>query len=141
MHGVKYMMVGGFATNLHGFNRTTADMDIWIKDTYDNRKNLRKVLEDMQLNNIGNIETTQFIPGWTSFLLTSGFELDIMTYLKGFEQEKFDDCLKVSPVAHILDIPVHFLHLNQLIESKKATGREKDLIDIIALEKIRNELK
>lgn len=35
---VQYIMVGGFATNLHGFSRMTADLDIWIKDTPDNRK-------------------------------------------------------------------------------------------------------
>jgi hypothetical protein len=34
---VKYIMVGGYATNLHGFQRFTADMDIWINDTAENR--------------------------------------------------------------------------------------------------------
>lgn len=28
LHQVKYIMVGGFAVNLHGFARTTSDMDI-----------------------------------------------------------------------------------------------------------------
>ena len=35
--GVEYIMVGGFATNLHGFSRTTADLDIWINDRAENR--------------------------------------------------------------------------------------------------------
>jgi hypothetical protein len=39
---VKYILVGGFATNLHGFNRTTADIDIWIKDNEINRRNITK---------------------------------------------------------------------------------------------------
>ncbi len=29
---VRYIMVGGFATNIHGFQRFTADIDIWIED-------------------------------------------------------------------------------------------------------------
>ena len=33
-----YIMVGGFAVNLHGFNRTTGDLDIWIKDSPENRE-------------------------------------------------------------------------------------------------------
>lgn len=136
---VEYIMVGGFALNLHGFQRTTADMDIWIKDSANNRKNLRNALEKMDLGNIPSIETMQFIPGWSSIKLISGFELDIMTYLKGFEQEKFDACFKIAPVAYIYDIPIRFLHINQLIEAKRATAREKDLIDIIALEKIKKE--
>lgn len=40
-HDVKYIMVGGFATRFHGFNRSTDDLDIWLYDTLDNRKNLR----------------------------------------------------------------------------------------------------
>ncbi|MBB5623728.1 hypothetical protein HDE69_004815 [Pedobacter cryoconitis] len=39
-HDVKYIMVGGFATRFHGFNRSTDDLDIWLYDTLDNRKNL-----------------------------------------------------------------------------------------------------
>lgn len=29
-HNVKYIMVGGFATRFHGFNRSTDDLDIWL---------------------------------------------------------------------------------------------------------------
>ena len=31
--GVRYIMVGGFATNMHGFTRATADLDLWLEDT------------------------------------------------------------------------------------------------------------
>ncbi len=137
---VEYIMVGGFAINLHGFQRTTADMDIWIKDTLENRRNLKNALEALHLGDLKSFETTQFVPGWSSIKLLSGFELDIMTSLKGFDQEKFNDCFAIAPIAYIYDIPIRFLHINQLIESKKATSREKDLIDLIALEKIKKDL-
>ena len=38
--GVKSIMVGGVAVNLHGFSRMTKDIDIEIKDTKENRKKL-----------------------------------------------------------------------------------------------------
>lgn len=135
---VAYIMVGGFATNLHGFQRTTGDLDLWIKDTLDNRKRFRKTLKEAAIGDIESIETTQLIPGWTVLSFPSGFELDIMTSLKGFSAERFDECYKLSPTALIEEIPVKFLHLNQLIEAKKAAGRSKDLLDVIELEKIRN---
>ena len=49
---VKYLMVGGFAVNIHGFNRTTGDIDLWVEDTNENRKCLGKALEelDVELN-------------------------------------------------------------------------------------------
>ena len=132
----KYILVGGFATNLHGFNRVTADMDLWIKDTLPNRKSLRQALKELNLGDFEAIETTQFIPGFTSILLKSNFELDIMTSLKGFEQIKFDPCYNIAPTAIIEDIPLKFLHIKHLIEAKKASGRPKDLIDAEELEKI-----
>ncbi len=132
-------MIGGFATALHGFNRTTQDLDIWIKDTPENRKALRQTLKELELGDLEGIETTQFIPGYTSIMLNSGFELDIMTSLKGFDQAKFDKSYEISPTALIDEIPVKFLHINQLIEAKKSSGRPKDLIDIVELEKIRDQ--
>jgi len=140
-HKVLYIMVGGFATTLHGFNRNTADIDIWIKDSKPNRQNLRAVLKEMEIGDFESIEVTQFIPGFTSITLNSGFELDIMTSIKGFEQIRFDECYKIAPIASIEEIPVKFLHINQLIEAKKAAGRERDLLDVIELEKIRNQNK
>jgi hypothetical protein len=28
---VRYMLVGGFSVILHGYSRTTGDMDIWVE--------------------------------------------------------------------------------------------------------------
>lgn len=140
-YNVQYIMVGGFATNLHGFQRTTADLDLWIKDTLENRIKLRAVLKELEIGDFATIETVKLLPGWSTICLNSGFEIDIMTSLKGFEQESFDECYRIAPTAVVFTIPVKFLHLNQLIEAKKASARPKDLIDIIELEKIRNENK
>jgi hypothetical protein len=47
----------------------------------------------------------------------------------------FDQCLTISSKAEIDNITVPFLHINHLIESKKAVNRPKDQIDVIYLEK------
>jgi predicted nucleotidyltransferase len=135
---VKYIMVGGFATNLHGYSRFTADVDIWIKDTAENRKALRKGLELSENTSFEPVERMEFIPGWSSIYIASGIELDIMTKLKSFEQEKFDDCYKIASIADINGVKVPFLHLNQLIQEKRNVARPKDLEDAEALEKIRD---
>jgi hypothetical protein len=31
-NNVRYIMVGGYAANLHGFQRYTGDIDIWLDD-------------------------------------------------------------------------------------------------------------
>ena len=134
---VRYIMIGGFATNLHGYNRATNDIDLWIDDTLKNRKNLRKALKEQGSGDYDVIESMQFIPGWTDFQLNFGFKLDVMTSVKGLENIGFEECYNYAVIAEIENIHVKFLHLNHLIICKKATGRPKDLLDIEELEKIK----
>jgi len=131
-------MVGGFAVNLNGFVRSTADADIWLEDTLDNRKKFRAVLKSIGVGDYEEIETTQLIPGWSSIMLNSGFELDVMTFMKGFSAERFVECYEIAPAVDLNGIPLRFLHINNLIEEKRALGRPRDLIDIMELEKIRD---
>jgi len=135
-NNVQYIMVGGFAAILHGISRITQDVDIWIKDTHENRVQLRKSLADIGLGDFESIETQEFIPGWTTIYLGIGLELDLMTYLKLFPQTSFDDCYQLSYKATIDGIYIPFLHINHLMEEKLANGRPKDLLDLEDLKKI-----
>lgn len=134
---LKFIMIGGVATNLHGYYRTTADIDIWIEDTPQNRENLYQVFKETGMGDLKSLLTIQFIPGWTDFYLDNGVRLDLMTSVKGLEKYTFQEAYDVASIADIEDIKVPFLHINQLIASKKAANRPKDQIDVIALEKIK----
>jgi len=135
-NGVRYIMVGGYATNIHGYQRYTGDMDIWIQDTTVNRINLRKAFEAAGMGDFFMMERMQFIPGWTDFRLNNGLKLDIMIEMKGLEGYSFDECYQIATIAEIETINIPFLHINQLIANKKAVNRPKDQIDVIELEKI-----
>ena len=139
--GLRYIMVGGFATNLNGYQRVTDDMDIYIEDTLTNRKALREAFRIADIGDFESLERLDFIPGWTYFHLNNGFRLDVMTNLKGLEAVTFQECYEVASETVIHDIPVKFLHINHLIDSKKAANRPKDQIDVIYLEKIKQLLE
>ena len=134
---VKYIMVGGFAIRFHGFNRNTDDIDIWLDDTFQNRKNLRKSFKELGYGDFPSIETMEFVPGWTSFYIGQAIELDIMTTMKGLENYTFTECMDIASIADLDGIIVPFLHINQLIANKKAVNRPKDQIDVLELEKIK----
>ncbi len=68
--------------------------------------------------------------------LPSGMELDIMSFMKGLTQDKFDECYSLAAETTIHEVPVKFLHLHHLIAAKKASARPQDLQDIAELEKI-----
>lgn len=135
-NGVRYIMVGGLATRFHGYNRTTEDLDMWIDDTISNRLNLRKTFIDLGYGDYEYIETMQFVPGWTTFY-AAGIELDIITEMIGLEEESFEKCYVMASAINLEGILVPFLHINHLIENKKAVNRPKDQVDVIQLEKIK----
>jgi len=134
---VQYIMVGGYATNLHGYQRFTGDLDIWLKDDLENRRALRKAFLRCSMGDYPMIDYMQFVPGWTEFHLNNGLRLDILIDMKGLEGYTFDECLEMASVAEIEDVSVPFLHINQLIENKKVVNRPKDQIDVLALEQIK----
>lgn len=136
-NNVRFIMIGGFATNLHGYQRFTGDMDIWIEDTKQNRKNLRKAFKEYGLGDIELLEQMKFITGWTDFYLNNGLRLDIITDMKGLEEYSFEDCYSIASIAEIDNVQVPFLHINHLIQNKKRIGKEKDQLDVKYLEKIK----
>ena len=136
-HNVQYIMIGGYAINLHGYQRFTGDLDIWIKDTLENRQRLRKAFISCDMGDYPMIEHMQFVTGWTEFHLNNNLSLDILTEMKGLEEYTFDECLQMASVAEIENVSIPFLHINQLIANKKTVNRPKDQIDVLALEQIR----
>lgn len=59
---VKYIIIGGFAVNIYGYNRSKGDIDIYLEDTIENHINLRNALKSINLGDFESIETIQFIP-------------------------------------------------------------------------------
>ena len=136
-YNVAFILIGGYATSLHGYHRFTGDMDIWIKDTIENRKALRKAFKACGMGDYPMIETMQFVPGWTEFHLRNDFTVDILTEMKGLENYTFDECLQMASIADINNVQIPFLHINQLIQNKKTVNRPKDQLDVEMLEEIR----
>jgi hypothetical protein len=136
-NAVRYIMVGGFAVRFNGFNRSTDDIDIWLEDTVENRQRLRQSFKELGYGDFVSLETMEFVPGWTSFYISAGVELDIMTSMKGLEDQTFDDCYKKARIADFDGLHVPFLHINDLIANKKAVSRPRDKWDVEELEKIK----
>jgi hypothetical protein len=137
---VQYIMVGGLSVNFNGYKRVTDDLDLWLNDTAENRRNLRNAFKELDYGDFQSLEM-QFLPGWTQFYVGPGIVLDIMTSMKGLEEYSFDTCFELASVATLEKIAVPFLHINHLLANKKAVARPKDLEDVKELEKIKEERK
>src|SRR5438270_11354359 len=45
-HGVKYLLIGGYAVGIHGYVRATNDIDFWIAMSPDNANRVVGLLKD-----------------------------------------------------------------------------------------------
>ena len=140
LYKVKYLTIGGFAVNIYGYGRNTGDVDIFIEDSIENRENLKLALKQSGIGHFKNMSTMQFIPGWTDIALNFNLRLDIMTSVKGLENKTFEQLLEKAYIVEISDIPVYFIDYENLIITKKAANRPKDLLDIEELEKLNRDL-
>lgn len=136
---LEYIIIGGFAVNIYGYNRNTGDMDVFFKDTLENRLKLNKALKASKLIEFPNVETMQFIPGYTDVNIGFGMRLDLMTSVKGLEDISFDELFNNATVVEITGVKVNFIDYENLIKSKFAANRIKDILDIEELNKVNSK--
>jgi hypothetical protein len=125
--GVEYVVVGGHAVIAHGFPRTTADLDVLVRPTAENARRIVAALARLGYEN-GEFEEVDFttVPNFLSFA-TGDVWIDLMTQVLGVS---FDDCLSDSLEIQFADVPVRYIGLQALRETKRATGRPQDLRDL-----------
>ncbi|MDI1234701.1 MAG: hypothetical protein PSX81_10495 [bacterium] len=49
---VEYLLVGGFAVNTYANPRATGDLDIWLKDTKENRNRLIQAFKGVGIDSL-----------------------------------------------------------------------------------------
>lgn len=132
-HDVKYILVGGMAVILHGYVRTTGDMDIWVKKTGENYKLITRTFQDFGMP-VFDMTLEKFL-GIEFDVWSFGREpvkIELMTAVKGLD---FDEAFNTAQYYTEEETAIRFLHINSLIEAKKAAGRHRDIDDIEQLNK------
>ncbi len=130
-HGVKYLLVGGFAMAFHGYVRATHDVDLWIKDDLENLSKLKQVLRNHGVDGIDSVRELDLIPGFTQFKFgTSGFVIDPMKNLKAFSKFDFDSCYIRSKSGAYKGVIFNVINPSDLLKEKEFTNRPKDQGDI-----------
>ncbi|MBC8035264.1 MAG: hypothetical protein H7Y03_14035 [Chitinophagaceae bacterium] len=130
---VRYILVGGFSVILHGYSRTTGDMDIWVERTGENYRKLTKAYHQFGMPVFDMTEENfLFHPDWDVFTFgTPPVAIDVMVKVKGLD---FEVCYKNSVIFQDGDLKIRTIHKDNLIEAKKSAGRSKDLDDLENLE-------
>jgi hypothetical protein len=126
---VEYILVGGYSVILHGYSRTTGDLDIWVNKEKGNYLKLVKAFTEFKMP-VFDMTEDNFLQNPELNVFTFGrppSRIDIMTDVKGLN---FNETFKTSQIVQVEDLKVRLIERNQLLKAKRAAGRFKDLDDI-----------
>ncbi|MFC5282449.1 DUF6036 family nucleotidyltransferase [Pedobacter alpinus] len=126
---VKYILVGGYSVILHGYSRTTGDMDIWVDRSADNYEKIKLAFSNFGMP-VFDMTDSNFLthPNWDVF--TFGIPpsaIDVMVKLKGLD---FKECYPNAVDFEDDGLLIKCINFNDLIRAKEASFRPKDIDDI-----------
>lgn len=128
--GLEAIMIGNAAAALHGAPVTTLDIDFMFRKTAQNLKKLKLLADALDARIL-----KPFYPVSSLYRLVNdetGLQLDFMAELHGIKsfESLRADAVTVTFGGH----PLKVASLAQIIRSKKALGRPKDLAVLALLE-------
>jgi hypothetical protein len=130
---VKFILVGAYAIAVHGYPRTTMDIDFWVMPDPENADALLRALEQFGAPLQDLLKSDLQEEGVVFQIGVAPRRIDILTAIDGLT---FEDAFARSELLEIEGIPIHVLSIPDLITNKRATGRTKDLADAEMLEKV-----
>jgi predicted nucleotidyltransferase len=133
-HQVKYVLVGGVAVIIHGMERLTRDIDLFVQNTTRNIQNLQRALNSLYNDDSINEITVSELEKYAviRYGTPEDFYIDIITRLGeaiAFEEIKYE-------IIEYQGIGVKIASPESLYLMKKNTYREKDKLDILFLQEL-----
>jgi hypothetical protein len=129
----RFLIVGAHALAAHGYPRATVDIDIWIDATSQNARHVWQALAEFGAP-LDDLSIREEDLTRTDVVAQFGLppnRIDILTGLSGLTFEGAWPN-RVEDVLEGVRVPV--LGLADLLENKRAVGREKDRADVKGLE-------
>lgn len=126
---VRYILIGGYSVIIHGYSRTTGDMDIWVERSLENYKRLKVAFFQFGMP-VFDMTEDNFLNHSTWDVFTFGrppSSIDIMVKAKGLD---FTECYNDSIIYEEEGLLIRTISYPHLIEAKKAVGRPKDMNDL-----------
>ena len=132
-HGVRFMVIGGYAVIAHGHPRYTGDIDFFVEKSRDNATRLVAAITDF-FGSQQNLTPECFLnDDRMSQFGIPPYRIDILVSILGVT---FEEAWTERVMMPLAGAEVPFISLEHLKTNKKATGRNKDLGDLDSLEAI-----
>jgi phage replication-related protein YjqB (UPF0714/DUF867 family) len=126
-NGVEYLLIGGYAVNVHGYVRTTNDLDLWVNVNPENAARIDRALRQFGFAAAGLTSDLFLTPNNVVRMGLPPIRIEILTSISGVE---FESCYAEKEMIRIEEMAVPVISLARLRENKAASGRAKDLADL-----------
>lgn len=129
-HRVRYLVIGGIAAVLHGVPRATFDLDILIEASAENAQQLLDALMEANFATATLIRADELLAHEIT-IFKDRVRIDVQTSTPGL---KFEDAWQKKVTMTYQGQEFYIAAKDDLIASKRAAGRGKDLEDVRMLE-------
>jgi predicted nucleotidyltransferase len=132
---LEYLVIGGYAVSIHGYPRSTKDLDICIKISEVNAEKMVSVIKDFGLESL-KLTKDDFLK--RDFITQLGYEplrIDILNDLDGVP---FGQAWINKRMVDFEGTKINFIGYHELLKVKEKAGRPQDIADINKL-KSRNK--
>ena len=130
---VDFCVVGGLAVILCGYVRVTEDVDILISETPDNVRRMLDVLTAWGEGWARELKPEEFVPQEGALRLNDILDVDIFTRMRGRSLDDFRPRLRFFETQ---GVRVPHLAPEDLIALKQGSWRDKDRIDVLAMQEV-----
>ncbi|MBI3319188.1 MAG: hypothetical protein HYZ89_01180 [Candidatus Omnitrophica bacterium] len=145
--GIQYMVVGGLAVILYGFNRYTSDLDLAVDLTVENLKELESALQSIGFVRRLPVSIQGLAIPTTRRLWTRKRSMKVYSFIEGKPPARTIDVM-VKPLRSFKEaygrrvmttvqgVPVPLIPVDLLAQMKREAGRPEDLLDLKALREL-----
>lgn len=133
-HGVRYLIVGGYAFGVHAEPRATKDLDLLIRSDETNSAAVYHALTQYGAP-LDGLTPRDFMDGSTFQIGQPPARIDILQRIDGLT---FDEAWQ-NRIEGLIDgeVEINVISKDDLIRNKLASGREQDVLDVKTLRAVR----
>jgi hypothetical protein len=132
-HGVKFMIIGGYAVTAHGHPRYTGDINFFVEKSMENAERIVRAVHEF-FGPLPEVQVENFLDEERmSQFGVPPYRIDILTKIRGVS---FEEAYPRRVMFSLAGLEVPFIGIDDLKQNKRSTGRHKDLGDVDALDRL-----
>ena len=128
--GADYLLIGGYALFVHGYHRSTTDIDVLVPATQEAGRNVRDALMVLPDQAAKDLDPAWFVEG-ENIRVADEFVVDIMLNAGG---ETYDSLKQYAETVDFDGLLIRTVNLQGLLRTKQSM-RDKDVADRIIIER------